>query len=144
MLLYGLRQDSEFGHLNVRLLVSCPSDPGSIGGLFLLDFANNSIRRLFTGDCRGMAIHEDRLFLATNTHGVVELDREYRQTRSISITGMDVHGLAVWQGTHLLLVESAVNAIGCYSLDTFERTGEIRMHESDRDEIHLNDMWLRN
>ncbi|SFE85970.1 hypothetical protein SAMN04487969_10883 [Paenibacillus algorifonticola] len=44
---------SNFQELQNKLLVSCPKDPSSPGGLFLIDFSLKHISKILEADCRG-------------------------------------------------------------------------------------------
>ncbi|WP_261807915.1 hypothetical protein [Paenibacillus sp. N3.4] len=39
-------------------------------------------------------------------------------------------------------METAINAICCYKVDTFMRIGEIRFNPADKDTHHISDIWL--
>lgn len=143
VLLYGLEQDRDFHSLDARLLVSCPVGLDE-GGLYLLDFKTNSLKKLYTGGCMGMTRVKDRFIVATNDNKIVSLNDRFEP---ISITGhqdLDFHGVAKLSDTVVLVVETAINAIGCYEIETLKRVGEIRINPTNADIHHINDIWFEN
>lgn len=142
MLLYGLENDQDFQHLDTRLLVSCPASGPDEGGLFLLDFKHNSLRKLYTGSCMGMVWLSDRLFITTDDNQIITMNHHFQLLTKTKHPKLDFHGIAKLNEHILLIVETAVNAIGCYEADTGKRLGEIRFNLADRDIHHINDIWL--
>lgn len=142
MLLYGLEKDPDFQYLDRRLLVSCPDSGPDEGGLFLLDFRHNSLEKLYTGGCVGMAWVHDRLIVATSDNQIVAMDKRFHIVSRSEHRKLDFHGVAKWNDKVVLVVETAINAIGCYEIDTFARIGEIRFNSVDKDIHHINDIWL--
>lgn len=61
MLLFGLDNDPDYEYLNTLLLVSCPTNGSDLGGLFLLDFKNNALEKLYIGSCSGMTLIKDQV-----------------------------------------------------------------------------------
>jgi hypothetical protein len=142
VLLYGLKKDQDFQYLNTRLLVSCPASSPDEGGLFLLDFKHNSLEKLFTGSCMGMAWVNDRLIVATDDNQIIALNHRFQAITRTKHRRLDFHGVANFNDKAVFVVETAINAIGCYEAETFTRIGEIRFNPSDKDIHHINDIWL--
>lgn len=142
VLLYGLEQDQDFQYIDTRLLVSCPVGPDG-GGLFLLDFKRNSLTKLYTGGCMGMAWVQDRLIVATNDNRIVALNKQFQMMGIMEYGNSDFHGAAKYDDKVILVAETAINAIGCYEVETFRRIGEIRLNRQYQDIHHINDIWLK-
>lgn len=142
VLLHGLKEDPDFRHVESRLLVSCPAGGTDEGGLFYLDFDKNELKKLYAGTCSGMAWAGERLIVATDDNHILALDRRFRLVSKTKYGKLDFHGVSGWSDSHVLIVETATNTVGCYEVETFRRTGEIRFHASDKDVHHLNDVWL--
>lgn len=142
MLLHGLEKDPVFQHLDTLLLVSCPSNEPDEGGLYLLDFKHNGLKKLYAGGCMGITRVNDRFIVATDANRIVVLDERF-QLVSVSEQGkLDFHGVAQFNEKIVLIAETAIDAIGCYEVDTFTRIGEIRFHSDNKDMHHINDIWL--
>jgi hypothetical protein len=142
MLLYGWNEDPDFGHVRTRLLVSCPSSGSEKGGLLLLDLAQNSLEKRYVGGCMGIARHGDRWIVATDDNQLLVLDDNFSLIAKAKHPRLDYHGIALYGDRYVLVAETAINAIGCYALDTLERVGEIRLNPEYKDVHHLNDVWL--
>ncbi|MEF3312886.1 DUF4915 domain-containing protein [Paenibacillus sp. GYB004] len=142
MLLHGLDMDQDFHSLDSKLLVSCPVSGPDEGGLFLLDFKQNSLKKLYTGGCMGMAWVKDRLIVATNQNQLLCLNSRYQITARQDCGQMDLHGVIKYNDDIVLVVETENNAIGCYEAAALKRIGEIRLNPATRDVHHLNDIWL--
>lgn len=142
MLLYGLEKDPVFQHLDTQLLVSCPANGPGEGGLFLLDFKQNSLKKLYTGGCTGMTWVNDRLIVATDDNQIVVLNKQLHAVAKSEQQKLDFHGAAKFNDNVVLIAETAINAIGCYEVDTFARIGEIRLNPENKDIHHINDIWL--
>jgi len=142
MLLHGLNIDQDFQRLDSKLLVSSPVSGPDEGGLFLLDFKQNTLKKLYTGGCMGMAWLRDRLIVATNQNQLLTFNSRYQMIGNREFGQLDLHGVARYNENIALVVETEHNAIGCYESDTLKRIGEIRLNPSNRDVHHLNDIWL--
>jgi len=142
LLLYGLEKDPDFRHIDIRLLTSCPASDSDEGGLFLLDFQHNRLKKLYTGGCMGMARASGRLIVATCDSELIALDGRFQTVAKTKCRKLDFHGMARWSEDVVLVVETAINAIGCYETATLSRIGEIRLNPADKDVHHLNDIWL--
>jgi hypothetical protein len=142
VLLYGLEKDQDFHHLDTRLLVSCPASGPDEGGLFLLDFKQNSLKKLYTGSCLGMAWLGDRLIITTDDSQIITMNKQFQLLSKTKHRKLDFHGIAKLNESILLIVETGVNAIGCYEVETGKRLGEIRFNLTDKDIHHINDIWL--
>jgi hypothetical protein len=142
VLLYGLEKDQDFQYLNTRLLVSCPASGPDEGGLFLLDFKHNSLKKLYTASCLGMTWVNDRLIVTTDDNQIITLNHRFQFISKMKHRKLDFHGIAKLNDKVVLVVETAINAIGCYEVDTFMRIGEIRFNPADKDIHHINDIWL--
>lgn len=142
MLLHGLNIDQDFQRLDSKLLVSSPVSGPDEGGLFLLDFKQNTLKKLYTGGCMGMAWLKDRLFVATNQNQLLCMNSRYQITAKQDCGKLDLHGVAKYNDHVVLVVETENNAIGCYEADTLKRIGEIRLNPATRDVHHMNDIWL--
>lgn len=142
MLLFGLENDQDFEYLNTRLLISCPASGSDQGGLFLLDFKNNALEKLYTGSCSGMTLVKDRLFIASDDNQIITMDQRFQVIQKTKHLKLDFHDIVNFNDNAVLVVETAINAIGCYETDTFTRIGEIRFNSEDKDVHHINDIWL--
>jgi hypothetical protein len=142
MLLYALDQDPVFGKLETRLLVSCPANGPGEGGLYLLDFRENSWTKLYAGGCTGMAWVGGRLIVATDDNRLLSFGQDLQLLAASQQDQMDFHGAAAWGDSALLVAETAINAIGCYEAGSFNRLGEIRLNPERKDIHHINDIWL--
>lgn len=142
MLLFGLENDQDFEYLNTRLLVSCPASGSDQGGLFLLDFKNNSLEKIFTGSCSGMTWVKDRLFVTSDDNYIFTMDQRFQVIQKTKYSKLDFHGIVTFNDKVVLVVETAINAIGCYETDTLTRIGEIRLNSENKDVHHINDIWL--
>ncbi|WP_162463316.1 DUF4915 domain-containing protein [Paenibacillus psychroresistens] len=142
MLLYGLEQGPDFQHLYTRLLISCPASSSDEGGLFLLDFKHNSLKKLFTASCLGMTWVNDQLIVTTDDNQIITMNHRFQLISTTKHPKLDFHGIAKLNDKAVLVVETEINAIGCYEVDTFMRIGEIRFNPADKDVHHINDIWL--
>ncbi|MCZ8512564.1 DUF4915 domain-containing protein [Paenibacillus filicis] len=138
--LMGLKE--KFPENKSRLLISCPKDPKKDGGLFVLDFDLNNISRIFTGDCRGIAPNKDGFFVGTNSHGVLQLDKELNIMKQHNVPQLDIHGLRMDEDGLLYIVETKHNSIGIYQTNPFKRIDELKISNSETDEHHINDIWI--
>ncbi|QGH36750.1 DUF4915 domain-containing protein [Gracilibacillus salitolerans] len=141
-MLYGLENDPDFEHINTRLLITCPSSGSDQGGLFLLDFENNTFEKLYTGSCSGMTIVNDRLFIASDDNELITMDQKFRVIQKKQYSKLDFHDISKFDDHVVLVVETATNTIGCYNTETLTRSGEIRFSAEDKDIHHINDIWL--
>lgn len=141
-ILFGLKQDKEFGGLNESILVTCAKNELGSGGVFLLNFNDNSMNKVFEGDCRGISIHGANYIIATGYEGILVLDRKFQLVTKSEALPLDIHGITKLNDDILLVVETGSNSIGCYSIKTFRRIGEIRINQTKKDENHLNDIWM--
>ncbi|WP_163538814.1 DUF4915 domain-containing protein [Gracilibacillus sp. YIM 98692] len=141
-MLYGLENDPDFKHINTTLLVSCPSSDSDQGGLFLLDLKNNALEKLYTGSCSGMTLVNDRLFIASDDNEIITMDQRFEVIQKKQLPKLDLHDIVKFNDHVVLVVETAMNAIGCYDTETFTRLGEIRLNTEDKDVHHINDIWL--
>jgi hypothetical protein len=137
-----LEKDQDFQYLDTRLLVSCPVSGPDEGGLFLLDFKHNSLKKLYTGGCVGMARVDDRLIVATSDNQIVTMDNRFHIVSTSEHRKLDFHGVAKFDDKFVLVAETAINAVGCYEIETGRRAGEIRFNSVDKDIHHINDIWL--
>ncbi|NOU99727.1 DUF4915 domain-containing protein [Paenibacillus planticolens] len=142
MLLYGLEKDQDFQYLDTKLLVSCPASGPDMGGLWLLDFKHNSLKKLYTGSCLGMTWVNERLIMTTDDNQIIALNDQFQILSKTKHRNLDFHGIAKFKDKVVLIAETAINAIGCYEADTFMRLGEIRFNTVDKDIHHINDIWL--
>ncbi|WP_186445787.1 DUF4915 domain-containing protein [Paenibacillus cremeus] len=132
-------------HLTSKILISCNKDPHSgRGGLYVVDFNLKNIRKVLAADCRGIAEFNDGFFVATNSHGILKLDKDCNLINSYEMpSDLDLHGMRYDESTSLLyIVETKRNAIGIYETTPFNRVDEIKISPSDDDQNHLNDIWL--
>lgn len=142
MLLHGLERDPDFQYLDTRLLVSCPAGGSDAGGLFLLDFKHNALKKVYTGSCSGILRLDDRYIVTTDDNRLLALNDRFEVISATKHGKLDFHGIAALNDDVVLVAETAVNAIGCYNVETFERTGEIRFNPEKKDVHHINDLWL--
>lgn len=131
-----------FSHLTTKLLVSCPKSPKSSGGLYILDFRLNNISKIFDGDSRGITRTTDRFYIASNSHGILELDNELNIIKKHPVPDLDLHGLKVGPDNLIYAVETKHNRIGIYQANPFKRIDEIQISSSTTDENHINDIWI--
>lgn len=149
MLIYGLENDPDFQHIDAQLLVSCPENGlnGHVGGpdqggLFLLDFKQNTLKKLYTGGCTGMVCHNDKILVATNSDQLITFNHNFEVIRTTQHKKLEFHGMMMLGAQMVLIVETAINAIGCYEFDSLKRVGEIRFNPSNQDVHHINDIWI--
>jgi hypothetical protein len=124
------------------LLVSCPASGSDQGGLFLPDFKNNGLEKLYTGSCSGMTLVKDRLFVTSDDNQIITMDQRFQVIQKTKHLKLDFHDIVKFNDNVVLVVETAINAIGCYETDTFTPIGEIRFDSADKDVHHINDIWL--
>ncbi|WP_208591997.1 DUF4915 domain-containing protein [Gracilibacillus suaedae] len=141
-MLYGLKDDPDFKHINKRLLITCPSSETDQGGLFLVDFNHNAFKKLYSGSCSGMTIVNDRLFIASDENQIITMDQEFQVIHKKQYSKLDFHDITKFDDHVVLVVETATNTIGCYDTDSLTRIGEIRFNAEDKDIHHINDIWL--
>ncbi len=141
-MLYRLENDPDFQHIDTRLLVSCPSSESDQGGLFLLDFEQNRLEKLYTGSCSGMTLVNNQLFVASDNNELIVMDQKFQVLQKKQYSKLDFHDIVRLNDQVVLVVETANNTIGCYDTATLERLGEIRFHADDKDVHHINDIWL--
>lgn len=141
MILYGLKDDPNFSNISGQILVSCPSEGESVGGLFLLDFQHNLLTKVLAADCRGIERYQNNVVIATNSNGILILNEDLTLKMSIDVPKLDLHGIAIFQDV-LIVVETALNKVGFYDLLSMKRTGELLFHESSEDQLHLNDIFI--
>ncbi|MEF3307205.1 hypothetical protein [Paenibacillus sp. GYB003] len=110
--------------------------------MFELDFKSNSLEKRYTGGCVGMTRANGRLIVATSDNQIIALDERFRIVAKSEHRKLDFHGVATFSDNVVLVAETAVNAIGCYEVDTFARIGEIRLNAENKDIHHINDIWL--
>jgi hypothetical protein len=141
-MLYGLEKDQDFQYLKTRLLISCPASGPDEGGLFLHDFKHNSLKKLYTASCIGMTWVNDRLIVTTDDHHIITLNHRFQIISKMKYRKLDFQGIAKLNDNVTLVVETAINAFGCYEVDTFMCIGEIRFNPADKDIHHIDDIWL--
>ncbi|WP_236288633.1 DUF4915 domain-containing protein [Paenibacillus allorhizoplanae] len=132
-----------FQGINTKLLVSCPKDPSSPGGLFIIDFELKNITRILEADCRGITQFSEGYYLATNSHGILKLDNELNITNTYEVPARDLHGLKFHSDGLLYVVETSHNAIGIYQTEPFKRIDEIKISDSNEDQNHINDLCIK-
>ncbi|MFX3632157.1 MAG: DUF4915 domain-containing protein [Candidatus Pristimantibacillus sp.] len=133
-----------FQDLQTKLLVSCPKDPTSPGGLFVVDFAMKNISKILEADCRGIARCSNGFYIATNSNGILKLDDDLNIIQTYDVPALDLHGMKLRDNNLLYVVETSHNAIGIYQTDPFERIDEIKISPYSDDQNHINDIWLSN
>jgi hypothetical protein len=109
-----LEKDQDFQYLNTRLLVSCPASSPDEGGLFLLDFKHNSLK---TASCIGMTWVNDRLIDTIDDNHIITLNHRFQIISKMKHRKLDFHGIAKLNDKVVLVVETTINAIGCYEVD---------------------------
>lgn len=134
--------DEEVSRLDNKLLVSCPSDGVFQGGLFYVDLIKNSTVRIFEGDCRGIERYRDIVFVVTQSHGVIVLDKHLSVVKTFDIGHLDFHGMRVLDDEFILIVETACDSIGIYRLSDFYRVDEIKISDFCNDKHHINDICV--
>lgn len=132
-----------FEGINTKLLVSCPKDPSSPGGLFIVDFDLKNITRILEADCRGIARFSEGYYLATNSHGILKLDNEFNITNTYDVPARDLHGLKMHSDGLLYAVETSHNAVGIYQTEPFNRIDEMKISDSNEDQNHINDLCIQ-
>lgn len=135
---------SKFQDLQNKLLVSCPKDPSSSGGLYLIDFSLKHISKILEADCRGIAEYRDGFFLTTNSHGILKLNEHLNIISNYNVSSLDLHGMTFGPNEILYVVETAVNAIGIYQTEPFKRIDEIKISPFSDDQNHINDIYISN
>ncbi|UOQ49666.1 TIGR03032 family protein [Gracilibacillus caseinilyticus] len=108
----------------------------------MLDFKNNAFEKLYTGSCSGMTIVNDRLFIASDDNEIITFDQKFQVVEKKQYPKLDFHDIVKFNDQVVLVVETAINAIGCYDTKTLTRIGEIRFNAEDKDVHHINDIWL--
>lgn len=134
------KNDNLSPHSN--LLVSCPSDADSVGGLFYVDLEKNSSMKIFEGDCRGVDRYKEFIYMITQSHGVVVLNRQLEVVNTFGMDQQAFHGIRVINDHTVLIVETSLDSIGIYRLDDFERIGEIKISDNTGDKHHINDICI--
>jgi hypothetical protein len=84
----------------------------------------------------------DRLIVTTDDNQIITLNHRFQIISKMKHRKLDFHGIAKLNDKVILVVETAINTIGCYEVDTFMRIGEIRFNPADKDIHHINDIWL--
>lgn len=128
-----------------KLLVSCSKDPNDTAkteGLYIVDFKSNNISKVLDADCGGIVSYNNGYFLATNSHGILNLDKDFNIVAQHEVPYLDVHGLKMDSNSLLYLAESTHNTIGIYQPEPFKRVDEIKISEHDFDYNHINDLWI--
>ncbi|UUZ90807.1 TIGR03032 family protein [Paenibacillus sp. P25] len=93
-------------------------------------------------DCGGIVSYNNGYFLATNSHGILNLDKDFNIVAQHEVPYLDVHGLKMDSNSLLYLAESTHNTIGIYQPEPFKRVDEIKISEHDFDYNHINDLWI--
>lgn len=132
-----------FRHIKSKLLISCPKDANDPGGLYIVDFELNTISQILVGDCRGIAPYIHGYFIATNSNGILKLDKQFNVLNQYESPSLDLHGAMIDGHESLLyVVETKHNTIGIYKIDPFMRIDEIKISHYDTDHNHINDIWI--
>jgi hypothetical protein len=141
------KYNKTLSHIKTKLLISCPKDPKDpnyLGGLFVVDFTLNNISQILVGDCRGIVSFDQGYYVATNTNGILKLDKQFNVLNQYDTPSLDLHGVKMDNQSLLYIAETKLNAIGIYRTEPFERIDEIKISPYDEDHNHINDIWIDN
>jgi len=136
-------QNGDLAKLKTKLLITCPNDSNSIGGLFILDFNKNKLRKIFEGDLRGFSIHENKIYITDEARGVLIFNNQLKLENIIKIKNGDLHGLFV-KKNNVYVVETSTDSIGIYNAKKLEKIDKITISNHKNDNHHINDIYIKN
>lgn len=142
--LYYKYENDDLSMISTRLLVSSFKSGEGDGGIFELNFRQNTYRQVLYCDGRGLAKCDNRYIVATRETGVFVLDEELNVVDEHKISNLDLHGIAVGPDGLIYIVETRHNRIGIYTLDPFRRVSEIAVSIDPDDVNHINDICFHN
>jgi len=142
MFFYKNQTDDLF-KLETKLLISCPNNQNSLGGLFILDFKKNKIKKILEGDIRGFSIYRDKLYISNEAKGIEIYDQKFNLINILLIKNADIHGILA-KNNLLYVSETATDTINIYDITTFKKIKSINISDSRNDSHHINDTFLKN
>ncbi|MCL6444263.1 MAG: TIGR03032 family protein [Alicyclobacillus sp.] len=129
----------------ITLIITCCN---RLAGLYVIDIhcsqqhIDLEVRKVLEEDCRGICKTDSGYALATNSSGLLVLNNDLQiVNRYTPERHMDYHGVAA-RGQMTYAVETAINSIGIYDLNSLSRVGAIRFSDEDSDVNHVNDIYV--
>ncbi len=128
------------------LLVTCPTENG---GLLVVDPNTLDIRKVYSGNCRGIVRSKEHYYVAEEHEGILVLNDQFELVDQIKTSeSHNLHGIAIDEDNGLIYVnETKFDRLGIYDVETRTRVDEIVLTKGDPDTFdqhHINDINFYN
>lgn len=141
--LYYKHENDPFSEIKTKVLISSFDNASREGGIFELDFRENSICKVFHTNGRGLSKYRDGYLLVSRNGGFFHLDFNFSVLAQYDLPNLDLHGVECGPDGLIYIVETKRNRVGIYQLEPFERVDEIVITDEEEDRHHLNDLYFR-
>ena len=124
------------------LLVTCPTENG---GLLKVDPNTLEIRKVYSGNCRGIVRSQEFYYVVEEHEGILVLNEQYELVDLIKTKeSHNLHGIAIDEENGLIYVnETKFDRLGIYDVKTRTRVDEIVLRKGEPDTFdqhHINDV----